>query len=114
MPPDAARVVASPICFTMHGIGVSGGIAIGHAHLFAGMSAEVDHYEIAASDVVREQRRYDRAVKEVREELKELTESVRHSGAAELAPFVRVHLMLLDDDAFTEAPREIIRRERCN
>ena len=40
---------ASTVCFTMHGIGVSGGIAIGHAHLFAGMSAEVDHYEIAGA-----------------------------------------------------------------
>jgi hypothetical protein len=31
----------------MHGIGVSEGIAIGQAHLFAGMSAEANHYEIA-------------------------------------------------------------------
>ena len=37
------RTAGAPtVCFTMHGIGVSGGIAIGHAHLFAGMSAEVD------------------------------------------------------------------------
>jgi len=98
----------------MHGIGVSGGIAIGHAHLFAGMQAEVDHYEISGADVIREQRRYDRAVKEVRDELKELADSVRHSAAAELAPFVKVHLMLLDDAAFTEAPRDIIREQHCN
>ncbi|HXN15440.1 MAG TPA: phosphoenolpyruvate--protein phosphotransferase [Usitatibacter sp.] len=104
----------SSVCFTMHGIGVSGGIAIGHAHLFAGMSAEVDHYEITGADVLREQRRYDRAVREVRDELKVLAESVRHSAASELAPFVKVHLMLLDDDAFTEAPREIIREKHCN
>jgi phosphoenolpyruvate-protein phosphotransferase (PTS system enzyme I) len=102
------------VCFTMHGIGVSGGIAIGQAHLFAGMSAEANHYEITAADVQREQRRYDRAVKEVRDELKELAESVRHSASAELAPFVKVHLMLLDDSAFTEAPREIIREQHCN
>jgi phosphotransferase system enzyme I (PtsI) len=111
---DGTPRSASTVCFTMHGIGVSGGIAIGHAHLFAGMSAEVDHYEIVAADVAREQRRYDRAVKEVRDELKELAESVRHSGASELAPFVGVHLMLLDDDAFTTVPRDIIRAQRCN
>ena len=29
------------VSFTIHGIGVSGGIAIGHAHLFSGMSTEV-------------------------------------------------------------------------
>jgi len=102
------------VCFTMHGIGVSGGIAIGQAHLFAGMSAEANHYEITAADVQREQRRYDRAVKEVREEMDELAESVRHSAAAELAPFVKVHLMLLEDEAFAEAPREIIREQHCN
>jgi phosphoenolpyruvate-protein phosphotransferase (PTS system enzyme I) len=104
----------SAVSFTMHGIGVSGGIAIGHAHLFAGMSAEVDHYEISGADIAREQRRYDRALKEVKEELRSLTESVRHSAAFELAPFVNVHLMLLEDAAFTEAPRDIIREQRCN
>jgi phosphotransferase system enzyme I (PtsI) len=102
------------VCFTMHGIGVSGGIAIGQAHLFAGMSAEANHYEIGPAEVQREQRRYDRAVKEVREELNELADSVLHSAAAELAPFVRVHLMLLEDGAFTEAPRDIIREQHCN
>jgi phosphotransferase system enzyme I (PtsI) len=98
----------------MHGIGVSEGIAIGQAHLFSGMSAEANHYEIQPAQVPAEQRRYDRAVKEVRDELKELSESMRHSAAAELAPFVKVHLLLLEDDAFTNAPREIIREQRCN
>jgi phosphotransferase system enzyme I (PtsI) len=102
------------VCFTMHGIGVSEGIAIGQAHLFAGMSAEANHYEIGAAQVAAEQRRYDRAVREVREELKDLSESMRHSAAAELAPFVKVHMLLLEDDAFAEAPREIIREQRCN
>ncbi|HET9577532.1 MAG TPA: phosphoenolpyruvate--protein phosphotransferase [Usitatibacter sp.] len=106
--------MSGSVSFTMHGIGVSGGIAIGHAHLFAGMSAEVDHYEVQAAYVPSEQRRYDRAVKEVREELMRLTESVRHSTAAELAPFVKVHVMLLEDDAFTQAPRDIIREQHCN
>ncbi|HYC35884.1 MAG TPA: phosphoenolpyruvate--protein phosphotransferase [Usitatibacter sp.] len=106
--------MAQTVCFTMHGIGVSGGIAIGQAHLFAGMSAEANHYEITGADIQREQRRYDRAVREVREELEALEKSVRHSTSAELAPFVQVHRMLLDDAAFSEAPREIIREQHCN
>ena len=110
----AAASAARNVCFTMHGIGVSGGIAIGHAHLFLGMSTEVDHYQIPSHEVSREQRRFDRAVKEVREELKGLAESVRHSAASELAPFVNVHLMLLEDAAFSEAPREIIAEKKCN
>ncbi len=112
--PEGARENPGTVCFTMHGIGVSSGIAIGHAHLFVGMSAEVDHYEISGADVLREQRRYDRAVKEVREELTDLEKSVAHSASAELAPFVKVHMMLLDDAAFTDAPRDIIREQHCN
>ena len=104
----------STVCFTMHGVGVAGGIAIGHAHLFSGMSTEVDHYEIGALEVQREQRRYEKAVKEVRDELKELRDSVRHGPAAELAPFVNVHLLLLEDSAISDAPREIIRDLHCN
>ena len=115
MTPEGSRAAnASSVSFTMHGIGVSGGIAIGHAHLFAGMSAEVDHYAITGLEVIREQRRYDRAVKEVRDELSELSDSVRHGPSAELAPFVNVHRLLLDDAAFSEAPRDIIREQHCN
>ena len=114
MTPEGARPPASSVSCTMHGIGVSGGIAIGRAHLFAGMSAEVDHSEISGADVIREQRRYDRAIKEVREELNELSESVRHGPSAELAPFVNVHMLLLEDSAFSEAPRDIIREQHCN
>src|SRR6202171_5174961 len=113
MSPDGTRA-PSNVSFTMHGLGRSGGIAIGQAHLFAGMSAEVDHYEITGADLAREQRRYDRAVKEVREELNELADSVRHSAAAELAPFVNVHMLLLDDAAFKDAPRGIIREQHAN
>ena len=43
--------MTSSVCFTMHGIGVSEGIAIGQAHLFSGMSAEANHYEITPADV---------------------------------------------------------------
>jgi len=53
-------------------------------------------------------------VKEVRDELSELSDSVRHGPSAELAPFVNVHRLLLDDAAFSEAPRDIIREQHCN
>jgi phosphotransferase system enzyme I (PtsI) len=39
---------------------------------------------------------------------------VAHSASSELAPFVKVHVMLLDDSALSEAPRDIIREQRCN
>jgi hypothetical protein len=51
--PEGSRAGASTVSFTVHGIGVSAGIAIGHAHLFAGMGAEVQHYEIPGRRAAR-------------------------------------------------------------
>ena len=105
--------------FTMHGLGVSGGIAIGHAHLLTSASLEVDHYSIPAEFVAREIKRFDRAVASVRAELDKLQAGLRaahkldaHSG--DIAAFVTIHRMLLDDPAISTEPRAIIKRECCN
>ncbi len=104
--------------FTLHGLGVSGGIAIGHAHLVTRASFEVDHYQIPEAFIDKEIKRFDKAVKTVRSELDSLETDVksqaRGDASADMAAFVTVHRMILDDPSFAEAPREIIRRESCN
>ena len=40
--------------FTIHGIGVSGGIAIGHAHLVSHTKLEVSHYDVPAAQLAEE------------------------------------------------------------
>jgi phosphoenolpyruvate-protein phosphotransferase (PTS system enzyme I) len=104
--------------FSMHGLGVSGGIAIGHAHLVTSASLEVDHYSIPEEFVPREVKRFERAIKAVRTELDNLEGNIksqsRVEGAGDIAAFVGVHRMLLDDPAMSEEPIEIIRREACN
>jgi len=104
--------------FTMHGLGVSGGIAIGHAHLVMSASLEVDHYSIPAEFIAREIKRFDKAVKQVRTELDQLEKEVKasHGGEAggDMAAFLTVHRMILDDDSFAVTPREIIERDACN
>jgi phosphotransferase system enzyme I (PtsI) len=106
------------LSFSIHGLGVSGGIAIGHAHLLAATSLEVDHYSIPEEFVAREIRRFDRAVKAVGAELNALDAEIiaSHKGdaAGDMAAFVTVHRMLLDDPALAETPRDLIRRELCN
>ena len=57
--------------FTIHGIGVSGGIAIGHAHLVSHTKLEVAHYEVPAAQVADEVARFDLAVSAVRGELEQ-------------------------------------------
>jgi phosphoenolpyruvate-protein phosphotransferase (PTS system enzyme I) len=104
--------------FTLHGLGVSGGIAIGHVHLITSASLEVDHYQIPAEFIAKEVKRFDKAVKQVRTELDaleaEVTSTTKGEASADMAAFVTVHRMILDDPSFTEAPRDVIRSESCN
>ena len=104
--------------FTLHGLGVSGGIAIGHAHLLTSASLEVDHYSIPDEFIAREVKRFDKGVKQVRAELDALEHGLqttqRGDASGDLAAFVTVHRMILDDPTFSEVPREIIKREACN
>ena len=106
------------VSFTLHGLGVSGGIAIGHAHLVTNASLEVDHYQIPEEFIAREIKRFEKAVKLVRTELNNLEKEIQttHKGEAsgEMAAFVTVHRMMLDDPSLSETPRDVIRRESCN
>jgi len=99
---------------TIHGIGVSGGIAIGHAHLVSHTKLEVSHYDIPAGQVADESSRFDAAVKTVRDELELLRSSVPVGAPAEFGAFIDLHLMILADSTLSEAPRTIIRNELCN
>ncbi len=105
--------------FSMHGLGVSGGIAIGHAHLVSHASLEVDHYSIPEAFVAQEIKRFERAVQSVRTELDQLEVDLiaahkldAHSG--DIAAFVTIHRMLLDDPTLSAEPCTIIARESCN
>ena len=100
--------------FTLHGAGVSGGIAIGYAHLISAARLEVPHYDIAPEAIEGEQRRFDDAIAEVRGELMGLEASVPATAPAEMAAFLNLHLMILDDDHLSRVPRELIRDRRCN
>ena len=106
------------VSFTLHGLGVSGGIAIGHAHLVTSASLEVDHYQIPEEFIAREVKRFAAAVKQVRIDLDWLENDVNtaHKGdaSADMAAFITVHRMILEDPSFSEVPREIIKRESCN
>ena len=48
--------------FTLHGIAVSSGIAIGHAHLISHTSLEVAHYTLPKHLVHEEVTRFDAAL----------------------------------------------------
>ena len=100
--------------FTIHGIGVSGGIAIGHAQLVSHAQLEVAHYDIAGSRVDEEVTRFDAAVATARAELVSLGEHLPVGAPAEFEAFLNVHRMILDDTTLSETPKQLIRSMQCN
>lgn len=100
--------------FTIHGIGVSGGIAIGHAHLVSHARLEVAHYVVPPYQVPEESARFDAAVRVVRAEFEALRANVPASAPAEFAAFINLHLMILNDSMLSVIPRTIIETEQCN
>ena len=73
--------------FTLHGLGVSGGIAIGRAMLMSHATLEVSHLTIAPRMVDKEIERFDTAVKVVKDELILMKENTEHAPA-ELNAFI--------------------------
>jgi len=100
--------------FTIHGIGVSGGIAIGQAHLVSHTTLEVDHFSVPPSQVPEESIRFEAAIGKVRAEMEELRDSVPATAPAEFAAFINLHLMILNDSTLAVVPRRIIETEQCN
>ncbi|OGA46978.1 MAG: phosphoenolpyruvate--protein phosphotransferase [Betaproteobacteria bacterium RIFCSPLOWO2_12_FULL_62_58] len=100
--------------FTLHGVGVSGGIAIGHAHLVSHARLEVAHYVVPPRQAPEESARFDAAIRTVRTELEELRANVPATAPAEFIAFINLHLMILDDSTLSVAPRKIIETEQCN
>ncbi|HYK12871.1 MAG TPA: phosphoenolpyruvate-utilizing N-terminal domain-containing protein, partial [Burkholderiales bacterium] len=99
--------------FTMHGIPVSGGIAIGHAHLVSHARLEVAHYAVPAHQVGEEVARFDTALATVRAELEELRTQIPTNAPQEFDAFLNLHLMILNDATLSKTPREIIETEQC-
>ncbi|MDR1994091.1 phosphoenolpyruvate--protein phosphotransferase [Azonexus sp.] len=99
--------------FTLHGLGVSGGIAIGRALLMSHATLEVSHLTVGPRMVDREIARFDQAVATVKSELAAMKESTEHAPA-ELSAFIDIHTMFLEDPELIDKPREIIRARRCN
>ena len=100
--------------FTIHGIGVSGGIAIGHAQLVSHAQLEVAHYNIPKSRIADEQARFDAALVTARAELAGLGQHIPLGAPAEFEAFLNLHLMILDDPTLSEVPKQLIETQRCN
>jgi phosphotransferase system enzyme I (PtsI) len=100
--------------FTLHGIPVSRGIAIGRAHLLASAALEVKHYLIGEEQVEAEVERLQDAIATVHQELQAVWRELPQDAPAELGAFIDVHVLILSDPMISEMPMEIIRERHYN
>ena len=100
--------------FSIHGVGVSSGIAIGQAHLLSNALLEVVHYQLPEHLIDDEILRFSNAITTVKHDLMHIKSSLRKNAPAELAAFIGTHLMMLEDKSLSEVPKDIIRNEQCN
>ncbi|GGE69810.1 phosphoenolpyruvate--protein phosphotransferase [Massilia psychrophila] len=100
--------------FTLHGIPVSRGIAIGRAHLLTPAALDVKHYLVAEERLEAEVHRLQHAIAEVHRGLQALWTDLPRDAPTELGAFIDVHALILSDPMISEAPLDIIRTRHYN
>jgi phosphoenolpyruvate-protein phosphotransferase (PTS system enzyme I) len=100
--------------FSIHGIGVSNGIAIGRAHLISNALLEVVQYDIEIENIPLEVKRFEDAIAAVRVELNKIKSQLPSDSPKELSAFIDTHLMILNDKSLSFLPKSIIENEKCN
>lgn len=100
--------------FSIHGVGVSSGIAIGQAHLVSHALLEVVHYKVPKDLIAQEITRFEQAIGTVKSDLENIRNQLSTKAPAELGAFVSTHLMFLNDHMLADVPKTIIQNESCN
>ena len=100
--------------FSIHGISVTRGVAIGRAVLVASSLVDVVHYFITPEQVEAEIARLRVARNAVVEELQRMQAEMPRDMPHELAAMLDVHLMLLQDEALTAEIRRWITERLYN
>jgi len=100
--------------FSLHGIPVSKGIAIGKAVLISRAALEVSHYLVEPGKEEAEAQKLLDAFDQVRQELEQLRLGLPKDAPQEMAAFLDVHGMILADPALAEKPMHLIRTQRLN
>jgi len=102
------------VSFTLHGIPVSRGIAIGRAYLIAPAALDVDHYLIEPAQIESEVERFRVAQQFVHGELDTLRADLAADAPSEMGAFIDVHSMILNDAMLVQETIDLIRTRRYN
>ena len=100
--------------FSVHGLAVSRGIAIGRAVLVASSRADVAHYFIDASKSDEEVARVRTARNAVADEITRIKQDLPKDAPHELAALLDVHLLLLQDEQLIHGVKHWIAERHYN
>ena len=95
--------------FSVHGLAVARGIAIGRAVLVASSRVDVAHYFIEASQIDAELQRVTSARQAVMQEVQRLHQSVPKDAPPELPALLEVHMMLLQDEMLADGVKHWVK-----
>ena len=99
---------------SLHGTGVSSGIAIGKAYVLHRERPEVPEYALPAHLIDDEVARFKAGVEAARTQLEHIRHHIPPSAPAEIASIIDTHLLILHDKMISEAPVATMRKQRCN
>ena len=100
--------------FSVHGLAVSRGIAIGRAVLVASSRADVAHYFVDAAKAVEEITRVRVSRNAVMEEITRLQQDLPKDAPHEIAALLDVHLLLLQDEQLISSVKHWITERHYN
>ncbi len=100
--------------FSLQGVSVSRGIAIGHVHILQSDQLEVREYNIRKTRIEEEISRLNDAIADARQQLRAVRDHIPVSTSVDISAFIDTHLLMLEDVALTEEPKRIIKERQCN
>jgi len=96
------------------GIGVSQGLAIGETHVLRRDGLDVEAKQLEKSAVASEVRRLKKALKTARTQLRATQKSIPEDAPSDVSAFIDTHLLMLDDNALSQTPIDIIKAQHLN
>lgn len=100
--------------FSLHGIGVSRGCAIGRAIRLQRDQPEVLEYVLPAALIEDEAQRFLDCLAKAKAQLIEIRDRVAANFSNDITAFIDTHLLMLEDSTLTKGPLELIRSRHCN
>ena len=96
------------------GIPVSSGVAIGKAYILAHALNEVEPYTINEKNISNEIKRFNQAIKQLKNELLGLKKELKKNKMGEYGSFIDVQLAIINDPKISKNPLELIKKSKQN